>query len=490
MRIQRVLYSVGSLTFGLGVFMLIPFFCSLAYGEGDWQAFACSVPIAWAVGGLLLLFGHPSRKQALRQRESYLFVSLSWVAAAALGALPYIFSGALTDFSSAFFESMSGFTTTAASAIADVESLPRGILLWRSTTNWLGGAGIVALFGMLIQRGSGSAGEINAFKAEYSGAALSERIAPRIRDHIRAICLVYLGLTLILVIALVLAGMQLFDAVNHSFSIVATGGFSTKNASVAWFENSAVEWICVFGMFAAGVNLTLYGMLFRRHQRKSVLQTDELKYYALICLIASVLIAWELYRSGLFPENSFIDSLRLASFQAVSLLTTTGLCSADYDLWPQACRIVLFLLMFCGACSGSTSSSIKVSHWLIIFRTAVAELKTMFHPQLFRKVFFNGKLLSDKRINNILVFFFLYFLTFFVGVILLSLVGLDFDSSLSGAAATLGNVGPAIGVIGPAGNYSTIPALGKWIFSFLMLAGRLEIMTLLVLLVPAIWRKN
>ncbi|MCR4963263.1 MAG: TrkH family potassium uptake protein [Firmicutes bacterium] len=490
MRIQRVFYSVGNLTLVMGAFMLIPLCCSLAYGENDWRAFALSVPIAWLIGGLLLLAGYPRRKQALRQRESYLFVSLSWMIAAFLGAFPFIFSGALTDFSSAFFESMSGFTTTGATVITDVESLPHGILLWRSLSHWLGGAGIVALFGMLIQKSSGSAGEISAFKAEYSGAALSERIMPRIRDHIRAICLVYLGLTFVFTVALYFAGMGLFDAVNHGFTVVATGGFSTKNTSIAWFHSNAVEWVCTLGMLASGVNLTLYAMLFRRHRRKRVLQTDELKYYILLCLIASLWIGWELYRADLSLAGGFVDSLRAASFQTVSLLTTTGLCSVNYDLWPQGGRIVLFLLMFCGACSGSTTASIKISQWMILFRTALAELKTMFHPQLFRQVFFNGKLLSDRRINNTLVFFFLYFFTLFVGVVFLSLAGMSLENSFSGAVAILGNVGPAVGSIGPAGSYAGVPALGKWIFSFLMLAGRLEILTLLVLLVPGIWRRS
>ena len=483
------MFSVGNLIVALGGFLIIPLICSLLYREPDRLTFALAIPLTLASGGLLMLLFRNYRHQTMRQRESFFFVTISWVMATVFGAIPYLIYGALPDFASAFFEAMSGFTTTGASAFTEVESLPHGLLLWRSSTNWLGGAGIVALFGVLIQRGIGGGGEISAFKAEYSGGALSERISPRIRDNIIAICLAYLGLTLLVIFLYLLCGMTLFDAVNQCFAVVATGGFSTKNTSIAGFNSGSVEWVTTLGMYLSGINLTLYCMMFKKHRRKSILQNDELKYYTLIFMLFSLAIAINLYINSTYPDENFLYSLRQSSFQVCSLMTTTGFVSANYDLWPDFSRILLFIVMFFGGCSGSTASSIKVSRWVIITRIAIAEMKTMFHPQIFRRIFYNGKLLTQNRIHNVMLLFFLFIATYLAGVILLAFSGLDFVSAFSASIATLGNVGPAIGTLGPVGNYSSVSVFGKWVLSFLMLAGRLEIINMLVLLIPGIWKR-
>ncbi|MDC1031569.1 TrkH family potassium uptake protein, partial [Flavobacteriaceae bacterium] len=400
----------------------------------------------------------------------------------------------IPDFSTAFFETMSGYTTTGASILNDIESIPKGVLFWRSTTHWIGGMGIIVLaIAILPFLGIGGT---QLFTAEAPGPG-GDKLHPRITDTAKRLWLIYVAYTLLETFLLYFAGMSFFDAINHSMSTLSTGGFSTKNSSIAfWNDQPLIQYIIIFFMFLAGMNFVLSYYAFTRKFQK-IFRDEEFKVYTSFLIIFTVLIALiVLNKEGFFAvggstnfsqlESTFRDAL----FQVVSVITTTGFVSADFTMWTPFLTIVFFGLMFLGGSSGSTAGGVKVVRHMLMIKSGFLEFKRALHPNAIIQARYNKKTVSDSISYNILGFFILYMLSFIIGALGFGLLKIDFESAIGLAASTLGNVGPALGDFGPSQNYASLPDIGKWWATFLMLLGRLELFTVLILFTPFFWRKH
>ena len=472
---------IGRLTFGYGLCMLIPCLYSFSQNETAYLSIFFAACVALLLGsGMALLRGERAH---LGIREGFAIVGGSWVLASLLGALPYTFSGVLPNYVDAVFETVSGLTTTGASVISDLDIVPNGILLWRSITHWLGGMGIIVLFiAFLPEIGAGA---IHMFRAEVPGPT-ADRVAPRLRDTAVALWGIYTVLTVIQIILLVLAGMSLFDSVNHTFATMATGGFSTKNNSILYYDSLAIELIIVLFMTIAGGNFGLYFIVWKKGL-KALLHDLEFKVYLGILSLATLFMAANLVTaSGQSTGQALRDSL----FTASSVMTTTGFVTADFDKWPAFSKLILLSLMFIGGCAGSTAGAIKVVRFILLGKQSWAELQRDLHPRMVISVKVDGQAVAPSILQVTGQFFFIYMLTFVVAVLLVSAAGMEAWDAIGGVAATLGNVGPGFGVVGPTTTYSTLSDFIKVVLTAYMLLGRLELMTLLVFLRPEFWRAH
>ncbi len=479
-----VINVIGILIMLLGSFMLLALPFSI--GEGSRPAIIWAAFLA-GISGCSMWYLTRNTSRAIHKKEGFLIVAGGWIAVSLFSALPYYFSGVLPTVSQAVFESVSGLTTTGATVILDIESVPRAILFWRSLTQWIGGMGIivltVAIFPLL------GIGGVELFVAEAPGPT-SDKIHPRIKETAKRLWFIYLGLTLSLVIVLAVAGMNFFDALNHALTTMATGGFSTKNASIAYFESPVIHYILIVYMFIAGTNYTvLYFAV--RGRFKSVIRSDEFKTYTALFGLLVLSVTAVLLISG---NTAWEQSFREAAFQTISLLTTTGYVTADYTQWGTLLIFVFFLLLFIGACAGSTSGGIKIIRHLVLFKNSVLELKRLLHPKAIIRIKVDGEIVAPRVLTHILVFFLFYLLLFVAGSLFMMVIFRDFDqpflSSIGAVATSLGNVGPAIADLGPAENFAKVPVTGKWILIVLMLLGRLELFTLLVIFSPYFWKRN
>lgn len=484
MNFRPVVSILGFLVFGTGVAMLLPIPFSLYYGDANVTAFVFSSLISVGVG---LFFWLAYRKRnlddnTLHAKEGYLVVTFGWLFCSLFGSLPLLFSGTVSSFTDAFFEVISGFTTTGASIIPDVEKLPHGILFWRSMTHWLGGMGIIVLsLAILPLLGVGG---MQLFKAEVVGPT-KDKLVPRIAETARLLWGVYLIISAAETLFLLLGGMTLFDALCHMFATVGTGGFSTRNHSIGQFQSSYIEWVVIVFMFLAGANFALHFRALRGNLT-AYRKNNEFVFYSTIVLIG-IAILTTLNIAGNVGDAS--TSLRLAAFQVVSITTTTGFNTANYQTWLPSAQVILFFLMFFGGCAGSTGGSVKHIRVLLLLRTGINELKRLVHPKAVLVVRHNGHAVPQEIIINIVGFMVLYAGVFLLCSILMSLVGLDFITATSAVAATLGNIGPGLGSVGPWETYAQLPLLGKWISIACMLLGRLELFTVLVIFSGAFWRK-
>ncbi|HLT50085.1 MAG TPA: potassium transporter TrkG [Aequorivita sp.] len=488
-------HLMGLLLMVNGGFMLLSSIVSWYYKDGVLKEMLLAGTVALGVGGGIMLLTKNHRKE-IQKREGYIIVTFGWIFMALIGTLPYIFTGAIPSFTNAFFETMSGYTTTGASILTDIEAVPRGVLFWRSITHWIGGMGIIVLaIAILPLLGIGG---MQLFAAEAPGPG-GDKLHPRITDTAKRLWLIYVGYTLAETILLKIAGMSFFDAINHSLATLSTGGFSTKNASVAyWNDNPMVQYIIIFFMFLAGSNFVLSYFAFKRKFQK-IFQDEEFKLYSIfivgLTIIASLLIYFEadVALSSIghpMVWGQFESAFRHALFQVLTIITTTGFVSADYTLWTPFLTIFFFGMMFLGGCAGSTAGGIKVMRHLIMIKNGMLEFKRTLHPHAILPVRYNRKAVPQPIVFNILGFFILYMLSFIIGTLVFSWLGLDFKTALGGAASTLGNVGPALGDLGPVDNYAYLPDAAKWWSSFLMLIGRLELFTVLILLTPFFWRNR
>ena len=487
MRVGIVLRVLSLISLIVSLSMLAPLALSAFDGAREALAFGASLASGLLTSLLLFLAGRRRGDyDELGIREAVAVVGFSWAIASAVGALPYLFSGAAATYTDAFFETMSGFTTTGATVLADVESLPRGILFWRSLTHWIGGMGIIVLsLAVLPFLGVGG---MELYKAEVPGPT-PEKLTPRVRQTALFLWGVYVLLTGLEMVLLAAGGMGLFDALTHSFATVATGGFSTKNASVGHFNNAYFEWVITFFMFASGVNFSLHFLLLTGRARV-VLRDEELRGYVALTLAASVAVALFLVFWGFFDRLE--PALRAAAFQVVSLLTSTGFVTANYDLWPEFTRLLLFLLMVVGACAGSTGGGCKVVRFLLLGRQIRAEIRSLLHPRAVVNTRVNGKVVSSRALSSVTAFFMLYIAIAVLATLAIAAFGhpkLDFVSSLSGVVACLSNVGPGFGTLGPSETFAWLPGGVKWILSFCMLAGRLELFAVILLFVPGTWTR-
>jgi trk system potassium uptake protein len=458
----------------------IPF--SIYYGHNDTGSILISAGITLFAGGLLWLFTKDADRQQLGKREGYLIVTSGWFSMAVFGSIPFIIYGAIPSYTDAFFETMSGFTTTGATILNDIEALPAGLLFWRSLTQWLGGMGIIVLsLAILPLLGIGG---MQLFAAEVPGIT-KDKFHPRIKETAKRLWGIYVILTGTEVILLLFGGLNLFDAITHSFTTMATGGFSTKNASTAHFDSVFVQYIFIIFMLFAGMNFTLH--YFALHLKFDAFKRNtEFKFYVLFIFVVTIIIMF-IHR----PHHEFHieEAFRQTLFHVTSLVTTTGYVSSDYENWAPFSRIIFFTLLFIGGCAGSTGGGIKFARHYLLLRNGLLELKRLIHPRAVIPVRFNGKSVSPDIISNVQAFFIIYILLFVLGAVILSLLGLDFFTAAGAAATCIGNVGPGIGMVGPVNNFSSLPDLAKWILTFFMLVGRLELFTVLILFSSAFWKK-
>ena len=483
MKIKFVLYTLGAFLFLLGLTMLIPTACALFYGESDFPSFLISVGITSGIGGALYWICRPGEgRTILTQREGFLIVSAGWIFASLFGGLPYLIHGTLPDLTDAYFETISGFTTTGATVINKIEALPHGTLLWRSMTQWLGGMGIIILSVALLPF-LGIGGR-QLFKAEAPGP-VKYRVEPRITETARSLWAIYMIITIVGFIFLLFGGMGVFDAVNHIFCAMATGGFSTKDTSIAWFNSAYIDGVLIAFMLIAGMNFTLHYKLLTG-DFKTFYRDSEARFFLGTVLIATLLIAMDL-RFHIVADLG--KAFRLAIFQVSSIVTTTGFVTDNFAKWPAFSQTILLLLMFIGGSAGSTGGAIKCVRILLLLKQGYLELYRLVHPHAVIQVKLGHETVPPDVMKSVLGFFVLYLGIAILATIALSALGLDMITSFAAVAATLGNVGPGLGLYHPATTYSEAPALGKWILSFCMLVGRLEIYTVLVLLTPAFWKK-
>lgn len=486
MNMRGVSRVLGFLLIVAAISLLLPLIVDLIYAEGDWPHFLLSALIGAAVGVVLMLIGRGAR--GLRHREGFAIVTLGWLSVGLLGAVPFMLTGTIPGFTDAVFESVSGFTTTGSTimtAIEEVGSGHHGVLFWRSLTQWLGGMGIVVLaLAILPLLGVGG---MQLFRAEAPGPS-PDRITPRIRETARLLWGVYLLITGAEVLLLATVGrIGLFDAVCHALTTMATGGFSTLDASVGGFGSPAVEWIIILFMFLAGTNFSLHYLVLHG-KAGAYWRDDEFRFYLKVLAGSVALLMAVLLPAGLFA--GFGDSLRAAAFQVVSICTTTGYCTADYALWPPLAHILLLLLMALGGCAGSTGGGVKMMRVLLLLKHALVEMRKMQHPRAVYTVWFNERPVPPQLVTNVLGFFLLFMLVFVGGALVLTLAGRDIVTAVGATAATLGNIGPGLGLVGPSCNFAFMAPLEKWLLTGLMLIGRLEIYTVLVLLLPGTWRKT
>lgn len=478
MHLDTVRYILGSLLMGLGVSMLPSLGWSIYYSEaGAIQAFFYSIIIAVGLGVLLKVKAHPNKK--LVAKEAILIVTCSWIFAGIFGALPFVFSGAVDSFVDGFFEAVSGFTTTGATIINDVEALPYGMLFWRSFTHWLGGMGIIVLFLAVLPELS--SGGFQLFRAEVPGPSAS-KLSSRLTHTAKTLWSIYFAMTLLQTVLLMVAGLDVFQSLTHTFGSVATGGFSTKALSVGAFNNPAAEIIITIFMALSGINFGLYYFLFKGDWKK-LFGDEETKFYLAVILIATLLIAWNI--RSLLPSK---DVLRTSAFQVVSIMTTTGYATDNFDLWPGFSKFLLLILMFFGGCAGSTAGGLKHIRILVLLKICIREFTLVLHPKAILPVKINGKVVSDNVLRNIIVFSITYFLIFITGSLALSFFGIDLVTSMSSVAATLGNIGPGFAKVGPLCTFHELPGAAKVMLSFFMLLGRLEIYTLILCFTPRFWQ--
>jgi trk system potassium uptake protein TrkH len=481
LNLRLVFNILGLLLCIESLFMLVSFpFSFLQGGDASWELIY-SFLITAGSGGILWSFTRLEKRDIINLREGFAVVSFTWLFMALFGTLPFLLSGTIPSFTDAFFETMSGFTTTGSSVLTDIEALPKGILFWRSMTHWIGGMGIIVLtVAILPLLGIGG---FQLYAAEMPGVT-KEKLHPRITGTAKRLWAIYIMLTLAETAFLMFGGMDLFDGLCHSFATMATGGFSTKNTSIAGFS-PYIQYVITVFMFLAGTNFTLH--YFALHGRfREVWKSEEFrKYLGLVLLFTLVITAVKVFQSYQEAGTAF----RAAIFQVVSIITTTGFVTSDYLLWPSSLWFLIFLLMFVGGMAGSTGGGIKVVRQVLLVKNASLELKRTIHPNAIIPVRLNGKPLPQETIFKVMAFFQIYILVFVIGAMVLSLLGMDFETAIGASIASIGNIGPGLGSVGPVGNYAHIPVFGKWILALLMMMGRLELFTVLILFTPAFWRR-
>lgn len=482
---KLIVKILGSLLVFEGGFLLVALVVSLIYKETVWLDFLISAAIAFVAGAALMLAGRNARPN-IGKREGSVIVTNTWLFFSLVGLLPFLFSGSIPSFTDAFFETMSGFTTTGASILNDIESLPKSILFWRSFTQWIGGLGIIVISMALLPVFGFSS--VQVFSAEATGPT-KDKIHPKMNETAKRLLGIYISLTLIETILLKIAGMNWFDAVNHAFTTMATGGFSTKQASIGYWDSALIQYIIIVFMIFAGINFSMYYYVMKARFDK-IRVNEEFRFYLFITLISTLLIL-----ISILPENDVLSlssieqAFRDSLFTVSSLITTTGYVTTDYDLWKPVTWIILLITMMMGASAGSTAGGIKTVRIVIIAKYCYYEFKRIIHPNAIIPVRYNGHLMKEDVTTRVLAFVLLYFMIVALGSIVLSFNGMGFKEALSGMITSLSDVGPGLGEIGPTKNFYYLSDFAKWFLAIIMLVGRLELFTVLLILTPAFWKK-
>ena len=483
--LRLVFRVMGSLALLEGVVLLFVCLIPLLYGESDAHYFLLASAISFAFAGIALLIGR-NHSTFIGKREGSVIVSFTWIIFSLIGLLPFWMSGSIPSFTDAFFETISGFTTTGASILNNIEELSHGMLFWRSLTHWMGGLGIIVISLAVLPVFSTSGTQL--FAAETTGPT-KDKIHPKINETAKRLFLIYIILTAAETILLKLGGMNWFDAVNHSFATIATGGFSTKQASIAYWNSPYIQYVISTFMILSGINFSLYYFGFKSKFGK-IRENEELRYYLITLFVFAFIIALSLIDfSKALQFNTIEQAWRDSLFTVSSLMTTTGFCTADYMTWKPLTWVILLLVMLTGASAGSTSGGIKMIRVVISAKTCYYEFKRLIHPNAVIPVRYNGHLVREDILTRVLAFTLLYLVVAAFGILVLAMSGMGFLESVGGMITCLGGVGPGLGLVGPAGNFHDIPEFSKWFLSLMMLAGRLELYTIFLLFTPAFWKR-
>lgn len=477
MRRFRIFYLVGIMLLFLSATMLLSALWSLAEQGPDRLAFLKAILLTSAVGLSLFWYFSPSKGKELSIVENFTLVAIAWFIAGTFGALPYYFYGLFGgSFLDAFFEAVSGMTTTGATLIEDIEVLPKGLLLWRAFTQWLGGMGIIVLFLAILPKFGFRS--MTMFKAEIPGP-VAERVVPRVVETARRLWIIYVTFTAVQTLLLLACGLSFYDSLAHALTTMPTGGFSTYNASVAAFNNPMAEIVIILFMLFAGVNFVLYFRLFRGDFQ--IFKNPELRFYLAVVIGATLLVT---YNTLEIAGGNLVLALRQSAFQVVSIVTTTGFATADFDRWPHFSRLLLLMLMFLGACGGSTGGSIKQARWMLMIKYSFRELYRFIHPSAISSVKLGDQYVGEDVLRPVMAFGIFYFLLTAIAALLLTFMGIDLSTSFSAVAATIGNVGPGLAGVGPTTTYQVIPSPGRLLLTIMMIVGRLELFTVLVIFLP------
>lgn len=481
MNYKMITYVLGSLLRIEGVLMSIPLVLSFVYREGPAQkAFLITVLVCFVLG-TLIRHREPENK-SIYGREGFVVVALSWIVMSLFGAMPFYLSGAIKGFINCFFETVSGFTTTGASILTEIEGLPMSILFWRSFTHWIGGMGILVF--MLAILPMGDERSMYMMKAEAPGPMVS-KLVPKVKSTAKLLYKIYIALTIIEMILLLLGGMPLFDSVVNSFSTAGTGGFAILNSSIAGYNNAYYEYVITAFMLLFGVNFNLYYFLILRDFR-NIWKNEELRYYVGIVVLSIILITTNIYH--MYP--TFESAFRHAAFQVAAIITTTGFATANFDLWPEFSKALIFCLTILGACAGSTGGGLKVSRLIILLKLAYREIKHIVHPRSVNLIKLDGYKVEEDVVRGVTGYIVIYVLLLLGSFILISFDNYDFTTSLTSVVTCLGNVGPGFAMVGPVENFSFFSGFSKLVLCFDMLLGRLEIFPIVMLFAPSIWRKG
>lgn len=482
MRWRYILKITGIFAIFFGLTMIFPLLFGLYYKDQSVIPLLISMGITIATGFLLLIFFKSPKTEFINQREGMAIVAIGWIAVGLFGALPFYIGGVFTTFVDAFFESASGFTTTGASVLTNIEAVAKGFLFWRSFIQWLGGMGIIVLSVAILP--FLGVGGMQLYKAEVP-SPVPDKLKPRIKDTAMTLWKVYALISLAEIVLLMIGGMDLFDALCHTFTTMPTGGFSTKNASIAHFDSVYFDIVIIFFMLCAGVNFSLhYQML--RGKPLAFWRDSECRFFLSAVLLLTVVVSFNIYGS---VYEKIGQAIRFGAFQVFSIITTTGYVTADYEKWPAMSQLILLLCMFLGASAGSTGGGMKCLRIMLCFKYCYKELFSLIHSRAVTQIKIGKKSVPEDVMRSVLGFLALYMGLFAFCSVLLAGMGVDFVTSFAAVAATIGNIGPGFGLVGPVDNYAQIPYLGKWLLIWCMLLGRLEIYTVIILLVPKFWQK-
>lgn len=476
---RMILFVIGRILLAEAALLLAPAAVALWYGE-SLRPFLIPILLLVLCGGTAGL--RAPKQTALYARDGLAIVALAWIIMSLFGALPFYLSGSMTSFVDCLFETVSGFTTTGASILTEVESLRYSILFWRSFTHWVGGMGVLVFVMAILPMTDGHG--MHLLRAEVPGPTVGKLVS-RMGDSAKILYGIYLGLTVIEIILLLAGGMPLFDALVHAFGTAGTGGFSSRNLSVGAYNNAYYDVVIGTFMLLFGINFNLYYFLLIRRFR-DVFRSEELRAY--IAIVATAVVCIAVNVAHLY--ESFATSLRHAFFQVASIITTTGFATADFNLWPTFSKAILVTLMFVGACAGSTGGGIKVARLVILARTSFWDMRKMLHPNAVTTVRFEDKTLGERQIRSVHLFLTVYMLVFAISVLLLSLEKFDLVTTFTAVASCINNIGPGLELVGPVGNFAAFSAPSKLLLSFLMLVGRLEIFPMLLLFAPSIWKRK
>lgn len=477
---RMVFYTVGQMIWVEALLLLLPAGVALYYRESCIWGILLTVLVALLAGGVFRILFRP-KDQVIYAKEGFLTVALSWIALSAIGALPFVFSGEIPSYIDAFFETVSGLTTTGASILNDVEALSRGLLFWRSFTHWIGGMGVLVFIMAVVPNVSDRS--IHIMRAEMPGPIVG-KLVPRIKDTAKILYLIYIVLTALQVVFLLFGGMSFYESVVHAFGTAGTGGFGIRADSIASYS-PYLQWVITVFMLLFGINFNLYYLILIRRAR-TAFRSSELWTYLAVIVAAVTAIAVNIY--PLYRNVS--EAIRTSSFQVVSVLTTTGYSTADFNLWPELSKGILLLLMFLGGCAGSTAGGLKVSRVIILFRILRREIRRMLHPRSVDAVRFEGKSIDDSTAGSVCTYFVMYVICFFAIFLVLCFDPFDMETHFTAAVACFNNVGPGFGLVGPMGSYAYYSSVSKMVLSVAMLMGRLEIFPLIISLSPSAWSKK